>query len=100
MSRIDPQQGLKASLLDRLIDPESDGTASQPGCSVDQMIDSVRRDLEDLLNTHRMVPEVPAEFAEVDNSIITYGLPDLISYQSSKVEIGTRVGERIERAIS
>ena len=100
MSRINPQLALKASLLDRLIDPESDGTASQPGCTVDQMIDSVRRDLEDLLNTHRMVPEVSAEFPQVDNSIVTYGLPDLISYQSSKVEVGARVGERIERAIA
>jgi len=65
MSRINPQLALKASLLDRLIDPESDGTAAQPGCTVDHLIDSVRRDLEDLLNTHRMVPEIPAAFAEV-----------------------------------
>ena len=65
MARIDPQHALKASLLDRLIDPESDGTASQPGCTVEQMIDSVRRDLEDLLNTHRTVPDVSAEFPEV-----------------------------------
>jgi type VI secretion system protein ImpF len=100
MSRIDSQQSLKASLIDRLIDPESDGTSSHPGCTVEQMIDSVRRDLEDLLNTHKTVAELPAEFVEVDNSIVTYGLPDLSSYQSSKVEVGSRVGERIERAIS
>jgi type VI secretion system protein ImpF len=100
MSRINPQQGLKASLLDRLINPESDGTASQPGCTVLQMIDSVRRDLEDLLNTHRTVSELPAELVEVDNSLITYGMPDLSSYQSTKAEAGSLVGERIERAIA
>src|SRR4051794_28860452 len=100
MSRIDSQQGLKASLLDRLINPESDGTASQPGCTVEQMIDSVRRDLEDLLNPHKTELEVPAEFVEVDSSIVTYGLPDLSSYQSTKADASSRVGERIEQAIA
>lgn len=87
-------------MLDRLIDPESDGTASQPGCTVEQMIDSVRRDLEDLLNTHKTTLDVPAEFVEVDNSIVTYGIPDFSSLQSSKAQVGTRVGERLEQAIA
>ena len=48
------------SVLDRLIDPDSDGTAWQRGYGVEQMIDAVRRDLEDLLNTHRIVADIPA----------------------------------------
>ena len=53
MSRIDPQQGLMPSLLDRLIDPEADGTNWQRGYSVQQMVAAVFRDLEELLNTHQ-----------------------------------------------
>ena len=97
MASRDPDVTLQASLLDRLIDPESDGTASQPGCTVEQMIDSVRRDLEDLLNTHRTVLEVSAEFPEVENSIVTYGLPDFSSFQSSKVR-RQQQGRRADRA--
>jgi type VI secretion system protein ImpF len=67
MARLDSQQSLHASILDRIIDPDSDGTASRPGCTVEQMIDSVRRDLEDLLNTHRTVADIRAEFPHVDN---------------------------------
>jgi len=100
MARPDSQHSLHASILDRIIDPDSDGTASRPGCSVEQMIDSVRRDLEDLLNTHRTVADVGAEFPQVDNSIITYGMPDLSSYQSTKVDVRGRVVERIEQAIA
>jgi len=100
MSRLDASAGLRASLLDRLIDPDSDGTSSQPGCTLEQMIDSVRRDLEDLLNTHQSLMEIPVEFAEVRNSIVTFGLPDLSSYQSTKTDITSRVGERIEAAIA
>jgi type VI secretion system protein ImpF len=100
MARLDSSQLLKASILDRLIDPDSDGTTSHPGCTVEQMIDSVRRDLEDLLNTHRTVADLRAEFPEVDNSIITYGLPDLSSFQSTKADVRRRVLERIEQAIA
>ena len=92
MARLDSQQSLHASILDRIIDPDSDGTASRPGCTVEQMIDSVRRDLEDLLNTHRTVADIRAEFPQVDNSIITYGMPDLSSYQSTKADVRGRVG--------
>ena len=49
MARIASQEGLKPSIIDRLIDPESEGTSWRRGYSVEQMIDSVRKDLEDLL---------------------------------------------------
>ena len=91
-----PNVTLQASLLDRLIDPESDGTGSRPGCTVEQMIDSVRRDLEDLLNTHRTLIDIPGEYPETENSILTYGLPDFSSFQSSKPT--SAAGGRADRA--
>ena len=41
------------SLLDRLIDPEADGTTFKHGYSVQQMVAAVYRDLEELLNTRQ-----------------------------------------------
>ncbi len=82
MARIASQEGLKPSIIDRLIDPESEGTSWRRGYSIEQMIDSVRKDLEDLLNSHQGDQQIPEEFVEVRKSIVAYGMPDLVSYQS------------------
>lgn len=83
MARITAQEGLKPSIIDRLIDPESDGTNWRRGYSIDQVIDSVRKDLEDLLNSHQSDQDIPEELVEVRKSIIAYGLPDLVAFQSA-----------------
>lgn len=99
MARNDIALGLTPSILDRLIDPESDGTNWRRGYSVEQMIDSVRRDLEDLLNSHQTVGHLSDDLAEVRNSIVTFGLPDLVSIQSTKAVAQVRVYTAIEEAI-
>ncbi|WP_165230987.1 type VI secretion system baseplate subunit TssE [Aquisphaera insulae] len=100
MARNEIPIGLNASILDRLIDPESDGTASRPGCTIEQIIDSVRRDLEDLLNTHCTRVDVPPQYAETRRSIVTFGMPDLTAFQSTKAGAASRVAEKIEQAIA
>jgi type VI secretion system protein ImpF len=82
MSRLNPNQGLMPSILDRLIDPESEGTSWMRGYTPRQMLEAVRRDLEDLFNTHQSSGQVPAGYTEVVNSIVSYGLPDLASLYS------------------
>ena len=42
----DEQQGLMPSIIDRLIDPGSGGTAWRRGYGLEQMIQAVQRDLE------------------------------------------------------
>ena len=49
MSQLNPQQGLQPSLIDRLLDPGSGGTAWRPGYGLEQMSDAVRRDLRGML---------------------------------------------------
>ena len=99
MARNEIPQGLSPSILDRLIDPDSDSTAWRWGYSVEQMIDSVRRDLEDLLNSHRTVDRGLDDFVEVRNSIVAFGLPDLVSTQSTKAVAQTRLCEAIVDAV-
>ena len=73
----DAEQLVMPSMLNRLLDANSMHTASQAGLSVRQMVDAVRDDLEDLFNTRRSGLVVPRQFAETENSILTYGLPDM-----------------------
>src|SRR5262249_23242996 len=82
------------------MDPESEGTSWRSGYGIDQVVDTVRRDLEDLLNTHRTDQDIPEELVEVHNSIVTFGLPDLVSSQSTARYVADPVGAAIEEAIS
>jgi type VI secretion system protein ImpF len=72
-------QGLMPTLIDRLIDPDSLGTSAVRGYTPRQMLESVRRDMEDLFNTHGADTEIPEEYDEVRRSVAAYGLPDLPS---------------------
>jgi type VI secretion system protein ImpF len=99
MSLID-QHGITPSLLDRLTDPQSRGTAARPGYSVKQMIDAVHRDLEDLLNTRQTDVGLPEGLLEVRRSIYNYGLPDLNSLQAITTEQREAIGHLIEKTIA
>jgi type VI secretion system protein ImpF len=70
------------SILDRLTDPESMG-GLVAGYDARQMMDAVRADLEELLNTRRTTVDVPPAFEHVRSSIVTYGLPDLAGFDAS-----------------
>ncbi len=100
MSRLSSTGMLMPSLLDRLIDPESGGTLSRRGYSVEQMVDAVRRDLEDLLNTRRTNPGIPDVFVEVLTSIEAYGVPDLASLEAFTLEQREGIGHLLERIVA
>jgi type VI secretion system protein ImpF len=100
MSRLDTTQRLLPSILDRLIDPESGGTASMQGYSVVQMIEAVRRDLEDLLNTRQTSSGVDKKFKETLDSVFGYGLPDLMSVDASALGAKEDIGRLIQDIIT
>jgi type VI secretion system protein ImpF len=98
MPRAELPQGLMPSMLDRLIDPDAEGTSWRRGYSLEQVIDAVRRDLEELLNTHQPYVHFPEEWAELSNSVFLYGMPDLVSFNATEREqIGGLVGKIISR---
>jgi type VI secretion system protein ImpF len=100
MSRTNSQQGLMPSLLDRLTDPGSGGTAWRRGYGVEQMTEAVRRDLEDLLNTRQSTYGLSRDFGEVHRSVIGYGLPDLTTLAAYTAEQRADIGRLIEEAIA
>jgi type VI secretion system protein ImpF len=100
MSRNDLQQGLMPSIIDRLIDPSSGGTAWRRGYGLEQMVEAVQRDLEALLNTRRTDMGLAENFTEVHKSILGYGLPDLTSLNAITPQQREEIGRIIEASIS
>jgi type VI secretion system protein ImpF len=100
MAKVDPQQVLKPSILDRLIDAGTAGTAARRGYSLEQAEEAVRRDLEDLLNTRQSNSDVSEDFVEINRSILTYGLPDLTSLQTYTPQQRQQIGRVLEAIIT
>ena len=94
-----PQRGLLPSILDRLTDPESAGTTTLTGYSVEKMYAAVLRDLEHLLNAVHTAHDVPPEFNEVHNSVVSYGLPDLTSIEAISADQRATIGRTIRLAV-
>jgi type VI secretion system protein ImpF len=80
MSRVDAKKKLRPSILDRLIDTDPHNQSElDPGHhqQLKQLRDSVKRDLETLLNTRYHILSPPEDFKQLDKSLLNYGLPDL-----------------------
>jgi type VI secretion system protein ImpF len=79
MAQIRPDQPLAPSVLDRLLD---DDPAVQVEAArnrtqlLRELKQSVRRDLEDLLNTRRRNLALPPGLKELGTSLLAYGVPD------------------------
>lgn len=80
MARISKQKKLRPSIIERLIDNEPHNqTENDPDNHqlLKQLRESVRRDLENLMNTRYHVIEPPEELVQLEKSLLNYGLPDL-----------------------
>jgi len=73
---MDSQPGLTPSIIDRLTDPESRGTVTRPGYSVEQTADAIQHDLERLLNTRSDDSDDLRQY-RLYCQVAGYGLPDL-----------------------
>jgi type VI secretion system protein ImpF len=81
MAKVKAEQPLLPSLLDRLLDDEPDVSREAPRRRqqvLREMKESVRRDLQDLLNTRARCRPWPANLKELERSLLSYGLPDFI----------------------
>lgn len=79
MARTDNEVRITPSVLDRLLDYEPELSREAPmsrAKSLRQLKQSVKRDLEWLLNTRRYAEELSPELKELNDSLAVYGLPD------------------------
>jgi len=98
MARIDNDVRITISVLDRLLDFEPE-ISQEPLASrsrnLRQLKQSVRRDLEWLLNTRQYIEEIPSDLREVQRSVAAYGLPD---FTATSIKNPSNQ-ERLRRAI-
>lgn len=69
----------RLSFLDRLMLDDEDGPTPSPRRELERLRDAVRRDLEALLNSRRCLWSWPSAAAELDTSVLSFGLPDVHS---------------------
>jgi len=96
-------KGFTPGLFDRLLDvPVSGATsATVSRMSVEDLKDSVARDLEALLNTRTVIPEgLLTRYPECGNSIITYGLNDFAGRSLSSPDDRAFICLCLEEAIA
>jgi type VI secretion system protein ImpF len=96
-------KGFTPGLFDRLMDVPvhgaSSGTVSR--LSIEDLKDSVARDLEALLNTRTVIPEeILKRFPECGRSIATYGLNDFAGLSLSSTDDRAFICRSLERAIA
>jgi type VI secretion system protein ImpF len=102
MAHSEPDRAVTLSVFERLIDYEPRNAKEAPvthGQSVRQLKESVRRDLEWLLNT-RLVAIPPDErLREVNRSAYVYGLPDFTAYSLSNPDDQNKLTRHLQTAI-
>ena len=91
---------LIAPLLDRLTRPSSVGPVGQ-GVALQAVIESVRRDVEELLNSRKNDDAELDAFPELRTSVFAYGMPEVVSRPAlttaDRVAIGSSITETITR---
>ncbi len=86
---------LLPSFLDRLIDAGRSESSGAVVYTLEQMIDTVRADIEELLNTRQSQPMFDCPYPLVKESILAYGLPDLNSIPGASARDSDAIGEHI-----
>src|SRR5215470_9243663 len=89
--------GIKLSILDRIIG--SDSMRVHRGATIDELEDTLHRDLTFLLNTRRAQEPISSAFQEAAQSILTFGLPDFTAINGLDRAEQERIRREIENAI-
>ncbi|HKV72910.1 MAG TPA: type VI secretion system baseplate subunit TssE [Gemmatimonadales bacterium] len=97
------ERTVELSVFDRLLD-EDPGTTAERAMSraesIERLKESVRRDLEWLLNTRRTPETAPDTLEQLQRSLYHYGLPDVSSMSRDSPEVRNRLARLVEQAIT
>ncbi len=101
MTNPSAKSSLLPSIFDRLIEPREDEAADlgSRGQSVRELEEAVRRDVQDLLNTRRTAIDGFPDDAELSRSLLTFGLPELSSFNPTVPDQRKSLQDIIERTI-
>jgi type VI secretion system protein ImpF len=96
-------KGFTPGLFDRLMERPGQGSGggTVPRVSLEEMKDSVARDLEALLNTRLIMPDgLLKRYPECARSIVTYGLNDFAGLSLSSADDRAFICRSLEQAIA
>jgi type VI secretion system protein ImpF len=99
---INPDMPLLPSLLDRLMDDHPERQQDPPRSRAQNLTalqDSIRRDLEALLNTRRRCISPPGPLKDLDTSLIEYGVPDFLSVNAASDNVREELRSALESVI-
>lgn len=102
MARVDAEQPLSPSVLDRLLDDEPENTREPPRSRYQLLRDlkqSVRRDLENLLNTRWRCTKWPPDLEQLEESLANYGIPDFSGTNFGSAESREQLRAIVEQVI-
>ncbi len=102
MAHVDKKKKLRPSILDRLLDNDPDNAVEvdlDQHQKLKQLRSSVRRDLENLLNTRIRMIEPDDSQIELKSSLLNYGLPDLATVNISDQEKRKEFIEHLEKIL-
>ena len=102
MAKIREDQPLMPSVLDRLIDYDPGNKRDAPSSRAQVLRElklSVRRDLENLLNTRRRCLEWPPTFTELEVALVNYGIPDFTGTVLSRQRQREEFRRTVEKVI-
>lgn len=98
MAARDLERPIQHSVLDRLLDE-----TGAPRVGENDLIkyrESVRRDLDWLLNTRRIYLTAPDDYPELQKSVYHFGIPDITSLGRDSPATRTRLAAQLEEAIA
>ena len=102
MARTDNEVRVTPSVLDRLLDYEPE-LSREPlpsrAKNLRQFKQSIRRDLEWLLNTRQIAEGLPPELKETNDSLAAYGLPDFTTLSIESAADQKQIKREIEETI-
>jgi type VI secretion system protein ImpF len=102
MARPETEIRVTPSVLDRLLDFEPKSQQEAPKSrsrNLRELKQSVRRDLEWLLNTRCFPGDIDENLEEVYKSVLVYGLPDITGISAKNHQEQKRLSRAIETAI-
>ena len=102
MSRADKKKSLRPSILDRLIDDEPHveiEAEKERTQQLKELRQSVRRDLENLLNTRYRMVQPSSDYSELEISLLNYGLPDLATVNITDTDKKKEFTRNLERIL-
>lgn len=87
--KLDKKLEIRPSILDRLVDNDPTSNQDQDKSHVQYLRDlrnSVKRDLENLMNTRFRMQTPPEQHFQLEKSLLNYGLPDLATVNIADTE--------------